>query len=219
VYFERFRYMTFLTPVALFLALFGFRELADWAQRRAWPPWWKRAAVALLLASCTVWQAAGPKEIFRRRQALPGVATPGFLLSWNQQTEVRYLLDLVARFPECVFPARSAPTVWVADPRTRYRWLLFGGPVRAFSEIADAGEPLERVAERAAPGAPCVLFYRSLDCNLLDADGCEPQIQGRRPLEERLLENLPYNDVTEYGPHRAEVRLGVYPIVGGPQAR
>jgi hypothetical protein len=32
-------------------------------------------------------------------------------------------------------------------------------------------------------------------------------------LEERVLENLPYSDITEYGAHRAEIRLGVYPVV------
>jgi hypothetical protein len=219
VFFERFRYLTFLTPVALFVALFGFRELADWAQRWAWPWWWKRTAVVLLVASCTVWQAAGPKEIFRRRQHLPGVTTPGFLLSWNQQTEVRYLLDLVARFPECVFLTKSTRTVWVADRRTGYRWLVFGGPVRSYRQIVDTGSSLEQIAEQAAPGAACVLFYRSLDCNLLNSDGCEDAIQGRMPLEEHVLENLPYNDITEYGAHRAELRLGVYPVVGAPGRR
>jgi len=90
------------------------------------------------------------------------------------------------------------------------------GPVSAYREIADAGGSLEQVAEQAAPGAPCVLYYESLDCNLLHADGCQTELQGRMPLEEHRLENLPYNDITEYGAHRAEIRLGVYPVVGNP---
>lgn len=219
VFFERLRYLTFLTPVALFIALFGFRELEDWARRWSWPSWWRRAAILLLVVSCTVWQPAGPKEIFRRRQGLPGLATPGFLLSWNQQTEVRYLLDLVARHPQCVLLTRSARTTWVADQRTGYRWLAFGGPVRTLREIPDDGASVERVAGEIAPGSPCVLYYRGLDCNRLSSDACAADLAGRQPLEERVLENLPYNDITEYGAHRAELRLGVYPIIGDPSAR
>lgn len=219
VFFERLRYLTFLTPVALFIALFGFRELEDWARRWTWPPWWRRAAILLLIASCTVWQPAGPKEIFRRRQGLPGLATPGFLLSWNQQTEVRYLLDLVARHPRCVILTRSARTTWVADRRTGYRWLAFGGPLATLREIPDDGGSPESVARQLAPENACVLYYRSLDCNRLGADACAADLAGRSPLEERVLENLPYNDITEYGAHRAELRLGVYPIIGDPSAR
>ena len=68
--FEHFRYLTFLTPVVLFLALFGFRELSDWAERWAWPPWWKRAAILLIVLSMTTSQPFGPRELFGRRQQL-----------------------------------------------------------------------------------------------------------------------------------------------------
>jgi hypothetical protein len=214
VFFERFRYLTFLTPVFLFIALFGFRELSDWAQRWAWPPWWKRVALLLLAMSCANWQAAGPKEVFRRRQELPGLTHAGFLLAWNQQTEVRYLLDLVARYPRCIFLAKAAQATWVADQRTGYQWVLFGGPVPRYREVPDTGGDLEHVAAQVVPAAPCVLFYRSLDCDLVRSDGCQSETQGRTALEERVLENLPYSDITEYGAHRAVIRLGVYPVAG-----
>jgi hypothetical protein len=210
--FERLRYLAFLTPVVFFFSLFGFRELAEWAQRWAWPPWWKRVAVLLLVMTFTAWQAPGPREIFRRRQQLPGVVTPGALLAWNQQTEVRYLLDLVTRYPDCVFLAKTVQTAWVADQRTGYQWTAFGAPVRQYREIPDRGESVEQVAEQLAPGSSCVLFYRSLDCDLVGLDGCEAETRGREPLEERVLENLPYSDISEYGAHRAEIRLGVYPV-------
>jgi hypothetical protein len=217
VYFERFRYVSFLTPVALFLALFGFRELFEWSRRWAWPPWWRRAALLLLVTTFFLWQAAGPKEIFRRRQQLPGLSQTGFLLAWNQQTEVRYLLDLLARYPNCVFLAKTTQTTWVADRRTGAQWELFGRPIAQYSEIQTPGGTLEQIAAQAAPHASCVFYYRSLDCDLVGFEGCDAETVGRTPLEERIFEDLPYNDITEYGAHRAEVRLAIYPIVaGGP---
>jgi len=212
VLFERLRYLAFLTPVVFFFAIFGFCELSNWAQRWAWPSWWRRPAVLLLVLTVPVWQAAGPKEIFRRRQQLPGITTPGAFLAWNQQTEVRYMLDLVARHPACAFVVKTAQTSWVADQRIGYQWSAFGNPVREYRELPDAGEGPEQVADRLAPEAECVLYYRSLDCDLIDSDGCRAETQGRSPIEERVLENLPYSDITEYGAHRAEIRLGVFPV-------
>jgi hypothetical protein len=210
--FEGFRYMTLLTPIVLFVALFGVREVSDWAQRWAWPPWWKRLAV-LLLALSMIWQPLGPRETFGRRQQLPGLAPAKPLLGWNQQTEVRYLLDLVARYPTCVFLAKTVQAGHMHDEQSGYRWAAFGGSVAYYRDMPDAGEGLEQVARQLAPGAACVLFYQSLDCNLIGFDGCQTEMQGRMALEERVLENLPYSDIGSYGAHRAEIRLGVYPVV------
>jgi hypothetical protein len=212
VLFERWRYLAFLMPVVFFFALFGFRELSHWAQRWSWPPWWKQPVLLLLAMTFTVWQAAGPKEIFRRRQQLPGVATPAALLSWNQQTEVRYMLDLTERHPTCAFLVRSAQTAWVADRRVGYLWSAFGTPVRSYRELPDLGESPEQVADQLAPAADCLFYYRSLDCDLIDADGCVAATTGRTPIEERVFGNLPYSDITEYGAHRAEIRLGVFQV-------
>jgi hypothetical protein len=212
VLFERLRYLAFLTPVAFFFALFGFHELSDWARRWAWPSWWKRPVVLFLVMTFALWQPAGPKEIFRRRQQLPGVTTPAALLAWNQQTEVRYMLDLVARHPACAFVVKTAQMAWIADRRIGYQWSAFGAPVPQFRELPDTGEGLERVADQLAPAAGCVFYYRSLDCDLVDADGCRSETQGRSPVELQVLENLPYSDITEYGGHGAELRLGVYPV-------
>jgi len=214
-FFEQFRYLTFLTPVVFFVALFGFRELSDWAERRAWPWWWKRPVVVLLLLSVGVSQPFGPKESFGRRQQLPGVAPAAPLLGWNQQTEVRYLLDLVARHPTCVFVVKTVDAGWVRDPRSGYRWAVFGAAVPRFRDMPDHGESAEQVAQALAPGAPCMLFYRSLDCNLVGFDDCRSETQGRVALEEQVLENLPYSDIGSYGAHRAEIRLGVYPLRPG----
>ena len=221
VLFERLRYLTFLTPAVLLVSLFGFRELSGWAQRWTWPPWWKRLAVLLLLMTLTIWRVPGPKEIFRRRHQLPGVATSELLLGWNQQTEVRYLVDLVARYPRCAFLVKVAPNGWVVGDKTGYQWTAFGAPISRYHVRPNIDGSLEQVATQLAPGAACVFFYRSLDCDLIGFTGCEAETQGRAALEERVLENLPYSDITEYGAHHAQIRLGLYPVMlpgGGEQA-
>ncbi len=221
-FFEIFRYLTFLTPVVCFLALFGFRELAAWAARWAWPPWWRRIAVLVFALTFTVWNPPGAsKELFGRGQQLSGLtpmprpiaALSVPLLGWNQQTEVRYLLDLIARYPSCVFVVKATRADATFDASSGFRWAVIGRPVPRYRELADDERSPAQVADALAPGAPCVLFYRGLDCNLADTDGCRAEIDGRAPLEERVLENLPYNDIKEYGAHRAEIHLGVYPIV------
>jgi len=215
--FEGFRYLTFLTPVVMFLALFGFRELSYWAERQGWPPWWKRSAVLLLMLSMGAWQPLGPRELFGRRQELPGLASVAPLLAWNQQTEVRYLLDLITRYPECVFLAKTPQSESIGKGPTGYRWSVFGTAVVHYQEVLDNGGTLEQIARQVAPTASCVFFYRSLDCSLIDFDQCRAEIEGRVALEERTLPNLPYTDANSYGAHRAEIHLGVYPVV--PQTR
>ncbi len=222
-FFEMFRYLTYLTPIVFVLMLFGFRELGAWAQQWAWPWWWRRVALLVLVLTCAVWKPPGAmKEIFGRGQQLPGmtalprpiaaVSVP--LLAWNQQTEIRYLLDLISRYPGCVFITKATRTDAAADgAQVTYRWGAFGHALTSYRELPDDERTVEQVAAELAPNAACVLFYRGMDCNLTDSDGCRPEILGRPALEERVLENLPYNDIREYGAHRAEIHLGVYPIV------
>lgn len=208
---DKFRYLALVTPFVLFLALFGFRELSAWAERLAWPAWWRRVAVLLLVATVPAWNP-WQREFFGRRQQLPGVSTAEPFLARNQQTEVRYLLDLVARYPRCVFVAKTPRAESAGDTQGGFRWLVFGMPVSRLAETEDAGGSAERIAAELAPGAPCLLFYRSMDCDLVGFDGCDAETAGRTPLEERTLENLPYSEIYEYGAHRPEIRLGVYPI-------
>ena len=212
---DKFRYLTFVTPFVLMLALFGFRELSSWAERLSWPAWWKRVAVLMLVATVPAWNP-WQREFFGRRQQLPGVSTAEIFLARNQQTEVRYLLDLVARYPRCVFVAKTPRADSASDASTGHRWLAFGSRVRTLSEREDARDGGDRISQMVAdlaPEAPCVLFYRSMDCDLVGFDGCDAETEGRIPIEERVLEDLPYSEIYEYGAHRAEIHLGVYPVV------
>jgi hypothetical protein len=210
--FEGFRYLTFLTPIVFFLALFGFRELSGWAKRWEWPWWWRRPAVLLLAMTLSVWQVSGPAESFGRRHKVIGMVTPSLLLSRNQQTEVRYLLDLTARYPDCVFLTKTVVSGHEGDERTGYRWTLFGLPLRSTRDLPAPVDDPGQSARRLVPDAPCLLFYRGLDCNLVGFDDCDSEARGRSPLEERVFENLPYSDPRDYGVHRPEIHLAVYAI-------
>jgi hypothetical protein len=101
---------------------------------------------------------------------------------------------------------------WVADRRMGYQWSAFGVPVHAYRDLPDAGERPEEIAGQLAPEASCVFYYRGLDCDLIGADGCRADTEGRSVIEERVFENLPYSDITEYGAHNAQVRLSVYRV-------
>lgn len=208
---ESFRYLTFLTPPVFLLAVFGVDALAELARRQAWPSWWRRAAILLAALSVSAWQPLGPREIFGLRQHLPGLATPIPLLARNQQSEVRYLLDLVGRHPECTFLIRTPDIGRVSDGPRGYRWSAFGGGVPS-TETSDRGQSAGEAAAALAPDATCVLFYRSLDCNLVGVDDCRGVV-GDTALEERVLPNLPYSDVLSYGEHVPEIRLAAYPVV------
>jgi hypothetical protein len=210
--FEGFRYLTFLTPSVFFLALFGVREFSEWATRLEWPWWWRRPALLLLGMSLLIWQPAGWPEPFVRRHDLIGIVTPALLLSRNQQTEVRYLLDLTARYPHCVFLTKTVQAEHAGDARSGYRWTLFGRPLRSTRDVPGPISDLEESARQLAPEAPCLLFYRGLDCNLVGFDGCGGETRGRAPLEERVFENLPYSDTRAYGVHTPEIHLAVYAI-------
>src|SRR5205085_10602670 len=85
-------------------------------------------------------------------------------------------------------------------------------PLERPREAQDAGRGVEQIGAQVAPDSPCVLFYRSMDCDLVGFD-CNAETAGRIPLEERVLENLPYSEIREYGAHGADIRLGVFPVV------
>ena len=73
-------------------------------------------------------------------------------------------------------------------------------------------ETLLDSVNRLFPKNECVLFYRGLDCNLVNSDGCKTETADRTPLETVVVRDLPYNYVPEYGEHTPVITLGVYPI-------
>lgn len=220
VYFETFRYLAYVTPLAFLLALFGFRELGALAARWQWPWWWRRVALVALALTFTLWRPPGMlKELFGRGHALPGIGAlpPALLrvsaplLAWNVQTEVRYLLDLVRRHPDCVFLTRALRAESRFDDMPGAQWVAFGAALPTYRTLADAGQSPAAAAAALAPDAACVFVYRGLDCHLRDEHACPPR-DAHAPVEERVFENLPYNDIREYGAHEPEIRLGIYRV-------
>src|SRR5207249_4568653 len=93
---------------------------------------------------------------------------------------------------DCVFLTKTVEAGHAGDDRSGYRWTLFGRPLRSPRDLPGPVSDPEQSARRLASDTPCLLFYRGLDCNLVGFDECGSEMRGRPPLEERVLENLPY---------------------------
>ncbi len=205
-FYERFRFLTYLGPAFIFLALYGFRELGRWIVRGAHT----RLAAVLLGLLFLAWCPWGWGGYFDAGHDLPSLPRNRLLLSRNQQTEVRYLLDLMDRYPECAFLTR---TIKHDDRgRPRYLWGLFGKKVRTDLFLQNEGETLYDVAASRTADHPCVLFYYGLDCQKESGDGCRAEIENRPVVEEHRLENLQYTDYHGGDSHPAVIRLGVFRV-------
>lgn len=211
-FYELLRYMTFLTPIALFLGLFGFREVALAAERRGWSPRWRENAAFVVAGLCAVLPMPGLREHFQHGDYGARFGAHDVLLTRNQQIEVRYMLELMDRSPECVFIARTSHADHNTGPISEYDLMLFGRPLREPIPVNDRGERLEDVLRRLAPMVRCARVFRGLDCNLTSSDGCPALTEGRRLLERRTFGTLPYNDVPERGEAGPIVDLSVYAV-------
>jgi hypothetical protein len=154
-----------------------------------------------------VWWPLGWGTYFDRGHQLPHLPRNRVLLSRNQQTEVRYILDLMDRYPECVFITRNIKVSNSGKPAFLWGW--FGRQVRMDLFEEKPGETLEAVANENVPESPCVLFYYGLDCNKVRGDCCLAQTENRPVLEEHLLENLQYTDFHGTDAHPSQIRLAV----------
>ncbi len=203
--FEMARYLMNLLPFALLLAVFGWRELETLALRRAWPPAWRRLAVLALvpLAFVTPRKSLLPGDSVA--DARPGAPSP---LAQNLQIEGRYLLEVMARYPDCAFMARPLESERLfmqrpGDPTT-LTTALFGGPlgqVRVTSPD-DHRPPLDELIERGT----CLLAYRGLDCAIEGAPPCS-WLDGLEPVETRTFASRPYS---AHFKHTPVITLGVY---------
>jgi hypothetical protein len=210
-FFVLFRYYAYVIPYALFFALFGFRELEAIATRRAWGPRWRPVAVGILALTCMLFPLPGTMQLWIEGHVEPSLTS--LILDRNEQREVRYLLDLEARFPNCTFVARLARRgndPWRPLEPEEYTLVTFGGrrgsrPSQTWSDSA-----LARTLENIQPADSCVLFYRSLDCNFSHGDGCKRQLEGLPVVDEKVFANAPYNSVSERGGPGPVVTLGVY---------
>lgn len=209
-YYEMGRYLSYVLPSILVLALFGRREI-EIVARRYWHPTWRRAArVGYLMAWFTL-PLPGIAALYVRPDFDPAGGVAQLLLDLNTQREVRYLLNLTAAHPDCVFVGRVVEDHY-GDPKVapRYDYIVFGRPVAHPAIVAENEMSLADVVARYAAGASCVRLYYGGDCNLDFTDGCARFIDGRRLVEEQRSWSRPYNDPLESGNTGPEVVLATY---------
>lgn len=209
-FYERFRFLTLLTPVCVFLAVFGLRELNGWLERVSWLKRRARLFAVLFGLTFLLWWPMGWGVYFDRGHELPGVSRSRVLLSRNQQTEVRYMLDLMDRYPDCLILTRTIKHDDYGKPQ--YLWGLFGKREQMDLFSQKKGETLEQVAAERAAGSHCVLFYYGLDCLKGTGDRCRTQIENRPVVEERRFDDLPYTDFHGGDSYPPIIRLGVYRV-------
>lgn len=213
VFYELFRYLTMLSPLAVFFALFGWREIAHLAKRVGWVRW-RGAALALVIALAAMGPAPGSRDSFRVGDYLRDADARQILLTRDLQIEARWMLDLVDRYPECAFVTRTSNPPHERHDR-RHHYLLFGRPLDGEVALSrfptDAAEVTARYTDLHRP-IRCIRIYRGLDCDHESTAGCEAEIGSRAPLEEAETAALPYRDIPEYGTYAPRVRFAVYPL-------
>lgn len=205
---EIYRYMELAMPVLGLLAIDGFARLSrrDALLAAALcfvPPttwmirWLPPAFPAMMAAEPANFETQRPTSMAEQRLILQqvegtgcGVLTQGF--PWSGE--------------------RGAGTLqWAMLWRGERSW-------RVKSRAVQPGDTLASVAGELGE-APCVVAYRSLDCDADQADGC-PWAEGLSPIAEFEQPFFPYVH-PEHGIQwsKRTVRLGVYQIPGVPSHR
>jgi tetratricopeptide (TPR) repeat protein len=191
-YCDMFRYATHWTPMALFLALFGWREIASLLGPKA-----RRTALAVVLVLFLVPPGGPVHALYSGGKA----SREHRLWRGHNQEEVRFLLKAIDEAPDAVFVTRIASG-----------WAFFGRPLPfvVFDEpgARTLGEELR--GQKWLPRGR-LLFYRGLDCSLEGAaQDCMERVPGARPVRELEFANPRLCDPSEYGEHTPRIRLGLY---------
>ena len=136
-------------------------------------------------------------------------------LARNQQTEVRYLLDLTARYPRCVFVAKTPRADTRPTPRPATAGWRSERPLRRLDREGGCSGGGRSIRSRRSwlPTSPCVLFYRSMDCDLVGFDGCERRRTDGSRSRSGSSRISPIARSTSTALTAPEIRLGVYPVV------
>lgn len=210
--FELYRYTMLLAPVALLLAAPAWAALAP-------HPTVRRG----LLLACLVPPLPEAMHLMPGSETstwTTGVGLPRFgLIAQDPQIQARMLFAWRERAPACGMITRAMPYGSIREDRAdAYAWLgpRTGGRVTEGERSFPRGTPMDQVLEDLLPGADCVLFIRSIDCNTVDGEDCSRWTQGLEPLELHELPHRPFIH-TEHGPVFGDrVVLGIYPLRGSP---
>ena len=209
-YFEMGRYMSYILPAILLLALFGKRELDEVTARRCTPTWRRAVRIAYIMVWFTL-PLPGLYEFYIRPGFDPERGFAQLLLDRNTQREVRYLMTLTERNPQCAFVGRVVQDDH-GDPRvaTQYSYAVFGAPFSQPIMVPERAMRLAEVISRYASNVSCVRLYYGGDCNLSFTDRCAAFVAGHRLIDEERFWSRPYNNFIEMGYAEPEVVLATY---------
>jgi len=207
-FFETGRYLSYIFPAVFLLGLFGKQELDRLASN--WRPTWRRAVQVGFLMTWLTRPPPGIPEFYLRPHYDANGGFAQVLLNLNTQREVRHLLQVTEKNPECVFIGRVIESYAHPELPITYAYAVFGKPVPRPLFVSEKDTKLEDVVARLAPGASCVRLYYGGDCNLTGADRCTQFIAGRRLIDEERFWSRIYNNPFDYGYAEPEVVLATY---------
>lgn len=194
-YFEMRRFLSYVMFAIVCLGLFGKEQLDATIMRLR--PNWQRLARVVYIMSWVMLPLPGVLEFYLRADYTPVDTVTGgvsqLLPDRNVQREVRHLLSLAERNPQCVFVGRVLRDQGDFRNNPTYDYAVFGAPIASPIFIAEKEAALDEVVGRHAAGASCVRLHYGSDCNVRLGDGCKAFIAGRRLIEEERFWSRPYN--------------------------
>ncbi len=207
-YYSMARFLSYMLPAVFFLGLFGRRQLDVLARR--WHPDWRRAAGIVYLMAWLMLPLPGTLEYFARPEYDRNGGVSQLLLDRNTQREVRHLLAMTEKNPECVFVARVIRVEGAPTEFEEYQYGVFGKPLAEPEFAPERSVSLDEFIARHARGASCVRLYYGGDCNLTMSDRCEQFVAGRRLLDEERFWSRPYQNPLQFGYAAPEIVLATY---------
>ena len=204
---ELLRYSTYSWPVLAALALVGWREVAAWLGRSVRSARARQAVVGVVAVAVVV---PGPQIERGGPARAPHATTGDVLMSRDVQIETRTLVELVERYPSCVFVTRAVRGEQVDERITTFTYLTFGADLSRPLVALETRGPASMQAIRHMLGDRCGLFYQGLDCNRLASVDCAAESHGLVPVWEQVFAGRPYAAIQHSGGYLPQIRLALY---------
>jgi hypothetical protein len=185
------------------LAAAGWHALDRWTQ--VWPPQRRRIGAAVIVAALAVPPVDALTDLVWdwRPDRTPHLHRP---LQRDLQRELAFLVRAVRTHPTCTLATRTTREQERVDTPQAYDFVFFGGRL-PHPERVPADRPLLDAAKALVPAAPCLLFARGLDCNLVHGRNCDDIVAGMPVVAQEWFASLPYSDPVEYGRVKPTVTL------------
>ena len=208
-----FQFATYLLPPFLFLTLLGWREIRELPMFQRFPARYRKPLLAMLGAALilptglvnlkepySVWIEHSPS-------ALP-------LVSANEQRELRYMADLVRRYPKARFVTYTLRKKTPENMKQRVDVFLFGSALHDFRRCDGTDRAcLESLGLNDSTQE--LYFYYGLDCHLRDDDICPQEMKTAAWAESVIFDSVPYSPQWEWGYMRDKITLAAFPIKPG----